>query len=79
VFAGFVNEPNWTKRFTAVARPGAYLRVIEEYHCRRRPDVVRASPGSWRDHRRGVSGQVGRRDLVHRLLQAPDLPERFRT
>lgn len=30
VFAGFVDEPRWVKRFTEHGVPGAYLRVIEE-------------------------------------------------
>jgi MOSC domain-containing protein YiiM len=29
VFAGFVDEPHWVRRFTARGVPGAYLRVIE--------------------------------------------------
>ncbi|HEY3338972.1 MAG TPA: MOSC domain-containing protein [Propionicimonas sp.] len=28
-FAGFVDEPDWVRRFTANGVPGAYLRVIE--------------------------------------------------
>ena len=30
VFAGFVDQPRWVRRFTEHGRPGAYLRVIEE-------------------------------------------------
>ena len=30
VFQGFLDEPQWVKRFTAGRLPGAYLRVIEE-------------------------------------------------
>lgn len=29
VFAGFVDQPRWVKRFTERGRPGPYLRVIE--------------------------------------------------
>jgi MOSC domain-containing protein YiiM len=29
VFAGFVDEPQWVRRFTEHGVPGAYLRVIE--------------------------------------------------
>ncbi|OUZ07269.1 molybdenum cofactor biosysynthesis protein [Aeromicrobium sp. PE09-221] len=32
VFAGFVDEPRWVKRFTAHGVPGAYLRVLEQGH-----------------------------------------------
>jgi MOSC domain-containing protein YiiM len=28
-FAGFLGQKGWVKRFTQVARPGAYFRVIE--------------------------------------------------
>lgn len=42
VFAGFVDQPRWVRRFTEVGRPGAYLRVIEEGSVRAgdRIDVV---------------------------------------
>ncbi len=30
VFQGFLDEPQWVKRFTLGGLPGAYLRVIEE-------------------------------------------------
>jgi MOSC domain-containing protein YiiM len=30
VFQNWVAEPQWVKRFVAVAKPGAYLRVLEE-------------------------------------------------
>ncbi len=30
VFQGFLDEPQWVKRFTVAGLPGAYLRVIEE-------------------------------------------------
>lgn len=30
VFAGFVDQPRWVRRFTENGRPGAYFRVIEE-------------------------------------------------
>ncbi len=29
VFAGFIDEPHWVKRFTRHGVPGAYLRVLE--------------------------------------------------
>ncbi|MFB9625081.1 MOSC domain-containing protein [Nonomuraea helvata] len=29
VFRNWMDEPGWVKRFTAVGRPGAYLRVVE--------------------------------------------------
>jgi MOSC domain-containing protein YiiM len=30
VFAGWVDEDHWVKRFASAGRPGAYLRVLEE-------------------------------------------------
>lgn len=30
VFQGWLDEPQWVKRFTAYGRPGTYLRVVEE-------------------------------------------------
>jgi MOSC domain-containing protein YiiM len=30
VFAGWMDEPHWVKRFAAARRPGAYLRVLRE-------------------------------------------------
>ncbi|UYM05753.1 MOSC domain-containing protein [Solicola gregarius] len=30
VFAGFIDQPRWVRRFTEAGRPGAYLRVVRE-------------------------------------------------
>ena len=80
VFAGFWQMPDLIKRFTAAARPGAYLGVLE-------PGDVGAGDTVRIVHRpaHGVTlGEVFRartleRDLVPRLLEAPELPAYIRT
>ena len=79
VFAAFWQVPDLIKRFTVAARPGAYLGVLE-------PGDVGAGDHVRVMHRpsHGVTlGEVFRartleRDLVPRLLQAPELPEHLR-
>ena len=80
VFAAYWQVPALIKRFTAAARPGAYLGVIgsgdvgagDEVRIVHRPT-------------HGVTlGEVFRartleRDLVPRLLEAPELPDHIRT
>lgn len=34
VFAGFVDQPRWVRRFTENGRPGIYFRVLEPGHLR---------------------------------------------
>ncbi|MDN5854210.1 MAG: MOSC domain-containing protein [Actinomycetia bacterium] len=34
VFAGFVDQPRWVRRFTENGRPGIYFRVVESGHFR---------------------------------------------
>ena len=79
VFAAFWQVPDLVKRFTAAARPGAYLGVL-------RPGDVGVGDGVLVVHRplHGVTvGEVFRartleRDLVPRLLDPPELPGRIR-
>lgn len=76
VFAGWMDEERWVRRFSAEGRPGAYLRVVEE-------GELGAGDGVEVRHRptHGVSVGVafraltGDHDLVPLLLQAPELPE----
>jgi MOSC domain-containing protein YiiM len=78
-FAAFWQDPNLIKRFTVAARPGAYLGVLE-------PGDVGAGDEIHLMHRpaHGVTlGEVFRartlkRDLVPRLLEAPELPQPIR-
>jgi len=72
-FAGVMAEPRWVKRFSAAARPGAYLQIVE-------PGVVR--PGDpievvFRpDHDVDITtfflAVTTRRDLQRRLATAAD-------
>ncbi|MEE6263409.1 MOSC domain-containing protein [Plantactinospora sonchi] len=72
-------EPQWIKRFTREARPGAYLRVVE-------PGEVRAGDQVTVVHRpdHGVSVAEGFRawtlepELLPRLLEVPEAPEGVR-
>jgi MOSC domain-containing protein YiiM len=79
-FAGWLAERGWIKRFTASARPGAYLRVV-------RPGRVRAGDGIQVVYRpeHDVSIELVFRalttesDLLPRLLDAGEaLPQRTR-
>lgn len=74
-FAGFWGVPNLIKRFTAAARPGAYLRIVA-------PGQVRAGDAIDIVHMptHGVTIEetfralMGDRSLAARLLEAPELP-----
>lgn len=52
VFQGFLGELRWVKRFTQRARPGAYLRVVEEGVLRAGDTII---PTEIRDHDLTVS------------------------
>jgi MOSC domain-containing protein YiiM len=75
-FQAKMAEPQWLKRFTREARPGAYLRVVE-------PGEVRAGDEVRVLHRpsHGVSIAEGFRawmlepELLPRLLEADEVPE----
>jgi MOSC domain-containing protein YiiM len=74
-FAGWLAEQGWIKRFTARARPGAYLRVISTGRVEAgAPIMVIHRP----DH--GVTVATTFRalttapELLPRLLDAPELP-----
>ena len=76
VFQGFMDEPQWVKRFTAEGRPGGYFRVLDEGELQTGDDVtVEHRP----DH--GVTLQqvfralTGHREFVPLLLVAPELQE----
>jgi MOSC domain-containing protein YiiM len=80
VFQDYWQVPDLIKRFTTAARPGAYLGVLE-------PGDVGAGDTVRVVHRPAhevTLGEVFRartleRDLVPRLLEAPELPEHIRT
>jgi MOSC domain-containing protein YiiM len=78
-FAGFWDVPDLARRFTARGAPGAYLRVVREGLVGR-GDAVRVVDRP----AHGVTlGEVfraitGSRELLPRLLQAPQLPAELR-
>ncbi|MCW1958180.1 MAG: MOSC domain-containing protein [Mycobacterium sp.] len=73
-FAAFLAAENWIKRFTAAAKPGAYLRVIS-------PGAVRAGDGIAVEHRpdhdvtieMAFRARLSEPDLLPRLLAAEAL------
>ncbi len=75
-FQDFMEERRWVRRFTEVGRPGAYLRVLQE-GVLAAGDVVEVLTRP----RHGVTiaetfrALSGERDLVPRLLEAPELPD----
>lgn len=79
VFAGFLDEPRWVKRFTAHGVPGAYLRVLEPGHVAAgAPVVVDERP----DHDLTV-GLVFRactteRELLSRVAEEPRISAALR-
>jgi MOSC domain-containing protein YiiM len=76
VFAGWMDERRWVKRFTAEGRPGAYLRVTEEGTLAA-GDVVEVvhRPAHGLTIGETFRALTGDRALVPRLLDAPELPE----
>jgi MOSC domain-containing protein YiiM len=73
-FAGWMGERAWVKRFAAAARPGAYLRVLENGVAgagdpievvSRPPDSVTVAEA--------LRAYYGDTDLMRRLLDAPGL------
>lgn len=72
VFRNWMDEPGWLKRFTAAARPGAYLRVVElgelgvgdEVEVLSRPEAG-VSVGDW------FRAKHGDRDALRRILAVP--------
>ncbi|NHC47493.1 MOSC domain-containing protein, partial [Motilibacter aurantiacus] len=78
-FAAWLGERGWMRAFTAAARPGAYLRVLE-------PGPVAAGDEMAVEHRPGHGVTVAvvfralllEAELLPRLLEAPQLPARTR-
>ncbi|MFN8073898.1 MAG: MOSC domain-containing protein [Kineosporiaceae bacterium] len=75
-FQGWMDEPGWLKRFVAAARPGAYLRVLQEGSIAAGdPIEIIATP----DHDVTVAlafrAFTTEPELLPRLLAADALPE----
>lgn len=75
VFAGFWDVPDLVKRFTARGWPGAYLRVVTEGDLEA-GDVIAVvdRPGHGLTLGDAFRARTGQRELVPRLLDAPQLP-----
>ena len=61
VFAGWMDERHWVKRFADARRPGAYLRVLREGVVGRRGSGRGGVPPGRAGHDRGVDDRVLRR------------------
>ena len=69
VFAGWLDERQWVKRFADAGRTGAYLRVLEEGQVSAGDPVeVIARPGTAVTIAESVRAYYGDADLMRRLL-----------
>lgn len=77
-FAGFWGVPQLVKRFVEAGRPGAYLRVLTEGELSAGdPVTVLDRPGHGLTVAETLRAQAGDRELVEKLLSAPELSERL--
>ncbi len=75
VFAGFWDVPDLMKRFTARGWPGAYLRVVTEGELSAGDSIeIVERPGHGVTLGETFRARTGSRELVPRLLEAPELP-----
>ncbi len=75
VFAGFWDVPDLVKRFTVRGWPGAYLRVVTPGQVAAGDAIeVIKRPGHAVTLGEVFRARTGERDLVPRLLEAPQLP-----
>ncbi len=75
VFAGFWEVSDLVKRFTRRGHPGAYLRVVTEGDIGAGDSIeIIARPGHGVTLGDAFRARTGQRDLVPRLLDAPQLP-----
>jgi MOSC domain-containing protein YiiM len=69
VFAGWMDERQWVKRFADAGRVGAYLRVLEEGQVSAGDPVeILARPATRLTIAESVRAYYGDVDLMHRLL-----------
>jgi MOSC domain-containing protein YiiM len=70
VFAGWMGEPNWVKRFADARRPGAYLRVLREGVVGAGdPVAVLSRPGEQVTIAESMTAYYGDAGLMRRLLR----------
>jgi MOSC domain-containing protein YiiM len=70
VFAGWMDEPSWVKRFAGARRPGAYLRVLREGAVAAGDPVeVLSRPGERVTIAESMSAYYGDAALMSRLLR----------
>lgn len=78
-FQAKMDEPQWVKRFTRAARPGAYLRVIEPGEIRAGDPVrVVSRPEHGLTIAEGFRAWTTEPDLLPRLLDVDDIPDELR-
>lgn len=74
-FQAFLDSPAWVKRFTADARPGAYLRVLVAGELAAGMAIaVTAVPSHGLTVGEVFAARTTQRELLPRLLEAPELP-----
>jgi len=70
VFAGWLDEDRWVKRFAGAGRPGAYLRVLREGVVRAGDGVeVIGRPGERVTLAESMTAFYGDAELMRRLLR----------
>lgn len=78
-FRGWMDEKGWLKTFTAAARTGAYLSVVEPGEIQvGDPVAVESRPGHGVTVGTVFKALMTDRSLLPRLLDAPELPEEIR-
>jgi MOSC domain-containing protein YiiM len=70
VFAGWLDEDHWVKRFANAGRPGAYLRVLEEGAVAAGDDIeVLSRPDEHVTIAESMTAFYGDAELMRRLLR----------
>jgi MOSC domain-containing protein YiiM len=80
VFQNWLGEPHWVKRFTHDGRPGAYLRVLQTGELSPGDDItIDERPNHGITIGLTFRALTTERNLLPRLLDAPQLPEDIHT
>jgi MOSC domain-containing protein YiiM len=80
MFAGWMAENQWIKRFADAGRPGAYLRVLREGTVSAGGGVTVVSrPARSITICDAMRAYYGARDLLPRLVSAPGLSRKWET